>query len=156
MINIAFICTHNSCRSIMAEALANALLSKTVIAYSAGSAPSGNINPYALEVLEKNAIDTNGLYSKSIVDLQSIQFDVVITLCGNAKNESCPIWVGKCLKAHWGFDDPSQITDSEKRKKAFDDLFMKLKDILIKFAKRIELEPHELQKHITFIEKALS
>lgn len=140
----------------MAEALANALLSKMFIAYSAGSAPSGIINPYALEVLEKNAIDTNGLYSKSIVDLQSIQFDVVITLCGNAKNESCPIWVGKCLKAHWGFDDPSQITDSEKRKKAFDDLFMKLKDILIKFAKRIELEPHELQKHITFIEKALS
>ena len=75
MINIAFICTHNSCRSIMAEALAKAYLTKKISFYSAGSKPSGMINPQALEILQSNEVDTKGLYSKSIDDLRSFKFD---------------------------------------------------------------------------------
>ena len=155
MINIAFICTHNSCRSIMAEALAKAFLTKKISFYSAGSKPSGMINPQALEILQSNEVDINGLYSKSIDDLRSFNFDVVITLCSNAKNESCPIWVGKCLKAHWGFDDPSIIKDKIKREKAFRDLFINLQDTLFAFEKLFLREPHQLKNHINLIEEQL-
>lgn len=139
----------------MAEALARASLTKKISFYSAGSKPSGKINSQVLEVLQGNNIDTNGLYSKSIDDLRSLNFDVVITLCGNARNESCPIWVGKCLKAHWGFDDPSIIKDKIKREKAFRDLFINLRDTLFAFEKLFLREPHQLKNHINLIEEQL-
>lgn len=153
--NIAFICTHNSCRSIMAEALAKSLASEHFNAYSAGSAPSGKINPKAIEILENNDISTHSLTSKSVNDLLHIRFDAVITLCGSAHNEPCPIWVGDCIKAHWGFEDPSVLSDGPEKDRAFQVLFDELKQVITKFSELIQANPELLRKHIKYIEETL-
>ena len=151
--NIAFICTHNSCRSIMAEALAKSVASEHFNAYSAGSSPCGKINPKAIEILENNDIRTNNLTSKSIDDLSHIRFDAVITLCSNAQNEPCPIWVGDCVKGHWGFEDPSVLSDGPEKDKAFQFLFDELKQVILKFFELIQANPGLLEKHIKHIEE---
>lgn len=76
-----------------------------------------------------------------------IQFDVVITLCGRANNEPCPIWAGDCLKAHWGFEDPSVFADGPEKDKAFQDLFDKLKQVITKFSELIQANPELLKKY---------
>jgi len=153
--NIAFICTHNSCRSIMAEALAKSLASEHFNAYSAGSAPSGKINPKAIEILENNDISTHSLTSKSVNDLLHIRFDAVITLCGSAHNEPCPIWVGDCVRGHWGFEDPSTLSDGSEKDIAFQVLFDELKQVITKFSELIQANPELLRKHIKYIEETL-
>ena len=155
MLNIAFICTHNSCRSIMAEALAKSIASKHFNAYSAGSTPSGKINAKALEILQNNHIHTNNLTSKSIDDLSHIRFDAVITLCGNAQNEPCPIWLGDCIKDHWGFEDPSACADGPEKDKAFQDLFDKLKCVISRLDELIQNNPDQLAQHIKHIRETL-
>ncbi|MGA1227663.1 MAG: arsenate reductase ArsC [Tamlana sp.] len=155
MLNIAFICTHNSCRSIIAEAVAKSIASKHFNAYSAGSNPSGKINAKALEILQNNHIRTNNLTSKSIDNLSQIRFDAVITLCGNAQNEPCPIWVGDCIKDHWGFEDPSAFADGPEKDKAFQDLFDKLKRVILRLDELIENNPNQLAQHIKLIKETL-
>ncbi|NCV27611.1 MAG: arsenate reductase ArsC [Nitrosomonadales bacterium] len=153
--NIAFICTHNSCRSIMAEAIAKSINSNNFNAYSAGSTPAGVINTKALETLKANNISINDLSSKSIDDLSHIRFDAVITLCGNAHKEPCPIWVGDCIKDHWGFEDPSAFTDGPEKDKAFQDLFDKLKRVISRLDELIQNNPESIATHIKHIKETL-
>ncbi|NCW63569.1 MAG: arsenate reductase ArsC [Betaproteobacteria bacterium] len=153
--NIAFICTHNSCRSIMAEAIAKSINSNNFNAYSAGSTPAGVINTKALETLKANNISINDLSSKSIDDLSHIRFDAVITLCGNAHKEPCPIWVGDCIKDHWGFEDPSAFTDGPEKDKAFQDLFDKLQRVISRLDELIQNNPESIATHIKHIKETL-
>ena len=153
--NIAFICTHNSCRSIMAEAIAKSINSNSFNAYSAGSTPAGVINTKALETLKANNISINDLSSKSIDDLSHIRFDAVITLCGNAHKEPCPIWVGDCIKDHWGFEDPSAFTEGPEKDKAFQDLFDKLQRVISRLDELIQNNPESIATHIKHIKETL-
>jgi len=138
----------------MAEAIAKSIASNSFNAYSAGSSPSGMINPKAIEILKNHDISTHNLISKSINDLQHIRFDAVITLCGSAHNEPCPIWVGDCIKAHWGFEDPSVLTDGPEKDRAFQVLFDELKQVITKFSELMQANPGLLKKHIKYIEEA--
>lgn len=112
-INVLFLCTHNSARSILAEALLNHLGPGRFKAYSAGSSPRENQqpNPLALETLQRAGISIDGLYSKSwdvFAQPQAPRMDLVITVCDNAAGEVCPFWPGRPATAHWGYADPSE------------------------------------------------
>ena len=115
---ILFICTHNRCRSILAEAIANHCSEGLIEAASAGSEPAGEIHPMTLKALEFHNIPTDGLYSKSWEEMEDFEPDFVITVCDSAANESCPVWFGKSLRAHWSLKDPSIVTGSEAEKLA--------------------------------------
>lgn len=110
--NVLFLCTANSCRSIYAQALFNHLTETQHRAWSAGSHPAGEVNPLTLIWLEKEGISTRGLTSKSWDDLE-VTPDVVITVCDDAAGEACPLFLGKAVKAHWGVPDPSRAEGSE-------------------------------------------
>jgi len=111
-VNILFLCTGNSCRSVLAEATFNALASPEWRAMSAGSHPTGTIHPRSLALLRREGISTEGLHSKSWVGLPSIP-DIVITVCGNAAGDTCPAYLGPVLRSHWGVEDPAKATGSE-------------------------------------------
>ncbi|MDO8279805.1 MAG: arsenate reductase ArsC [Burkholderiaceae bacterium] len=120
-LNVLFLCTHNSARSILAEALLNAMGAGRFKAYSAGSSPRENQkpNPLGLQVLQKAGIPTDGLHSKSwdvFATPDAPQMDLIITVCDDAAGEVCPIWPGHPATAHWGYPDPSQgnAPDAEK------------------------------------------
>jgi protein-tyrosine-phosphatase len=106
-------CTHNSCRSILCEALFNHLAPEGIEAVSSGSFPSGRVNPRALQTLEAAGIATAGLSSKASDVFEGSPPDVVITVCDRAAGEACPIFFGPALKGHWSLADPSQATGSE-------------------------------------------
>ncbi len=125
--NILILCTHNSARSVLAEAMLNhhaSRLGVDVRAYSAGSAPSGRINSLALAVLADAGISTEGARSKSWDEFarpDAPRMRVVITVCDSAANEVCPIWPGGPVKVHWGYPDPSNAPgDEAARRRAFD------------------------------------
>ncbi len=110
---VLFMCTHNSCRSILSEALFNHLASEGVEAVSSGSFPSGRVNQRALQTLEAAGISTAGLSSKASDAFERSPPDIVITVCDRAAGEACPIFFGPALKAHWGLADPSEAIGSE-------------------------------------------
>lgn len=117
---ILFLCSGNSCRSIMAEALTNHLSKGKFIAFSAGSKPKGYVVPMALQTLQDRGIATEGLRSKSWDEYSqpgATSFDFVFTLCDQAAAEPCPIFPGQPIKAHWGMQDPSDIAGDEHIKK---------------------------------------
>jgi protein-tyrosine-phosphatase len=124
-VNVLFLCTHNSARSILAEAALNHMGQGRFKAYSAGSSPRANQqpNPLALAVLEEAGIGTAGLHSKSwdvFAQPDAPRMDLIITVCDNAAGEVCPIWPGHPATAHWGYPDPSEVQGSEEeRKRAF-------------------------------------
>jgi len=125
---ILFLCTANSCRSILAEALFNHLAPAGMRAFSAGSEPRGDINPLTLEALARAGIAADGLYSKSSDAHQALNPDFVITVCDKAAGEACPIHFGPATKAHWGLADPSESVGSpEEIKAAFDATLVRLK-----------------------------
>ena len=112
-LKVLFLCTHNSARSILAEALLNDMGAGRFKAYSAGSSPRDNQqpNPLGLQVLQKAGISTEGLRSKSWDEFatpDAPQMDLIITVCDNAAGEVCPIWLGHPATAHWGYADPSE------------------------------------------------
>ena len=123
--NVLILCTHNSARSVLSEGMLNhwaAKLGKDVRAFSAGSAPSGRVNPLALEVLGAAGVDTGGLRSKSWDEFTAPgapRMRIVITVCDSAAAEQCPYWPGRPVKVHWGYPDPSNAPDAQ-RKQAFE------------------------------------
>ncbi|WP_332825388.1 arsenate reductase ArsC [Ramlibacter sp.] len=118
--NILILCTHNSARSVLSEGMLNhwaRKLGKDVRAYSAGSAPSGRINPHAIEALGQAGVDTAGYRSKSWDEFTgpgAPEMRVVITVCDSAAAEQCPYWPGGPVKVHWGYPDPSLAPEAEK------------------------------------------
>lgn len=121
--NVLILCTHNSARSVLSEGMLNhwaQKLGKDVRAYSAGSAPSGRLNPFALEALTNAGIDTAGYRSKSwdeFVADGAPQMRVVITVCDSAAAEQCPYWPGSPVKVHWGYADPSNAPGGDEGKR---------------------------------------
>lgn len=121
--NVLILCTHNSARSVLSEGMLNhwaQKLGKDVRAYSAGSAPSGRLNPFALEALTNAGIDTAGYRSMSwdeFVADGAPQMRVVITVCDSAAAEQCPYWPGSPVKVHWGYADPSNAPGGDEGKR---------------------------------------
>jgi len=125
--NVLFLCTGNSARSILSEALLNKRAQGQFRAFSAGSHPAGRVNPYALALLQRTGHSTDGLRSKSWDEFAAPgapELDFVFTVCDNAAGEVCPMWPGQPITAHWGIPDPAAVegTDEQKRR-AFDDAF---------------------------------
>jgi protein-tyrosine-phosphatase len=113
--NVLFLCTGNSARSIIAEALLNKLGSGKFRAWSAGSQPKGAVNPHTLKLLENLGFDTAGLRSKSWDEFAkqgAPKFDFIFTVCDDAAGERCPIWPGQPMTAHWGIPDPAAVQGS--------------------------------------------
>ena len=125
--NILFLCTGNSARSIMAEAIATTASAGRLIGYSAGSHPGGVVNPFALEMIWPLHYPVEKLRSKSWDEFAvpgAPQMDFLITVCDNAAGEVCPVWPGKPVTAHWGFPDPAAVTGSDEQKRqAFRNVF---------------------------------
>jgi arsenate reductase (thioredoxin) len=133
---VLFICTHNSARSIMAEGLLNSLAHGRFVAYSAGSAPSGTVQPMALQALRGLKVPTDGFRSKDWAEFAqpgAPEMDFVFTVCDKAAGESCPVWPGQPMSAHWGVPDPSEAGGTpEQQAQAYWDAATTLK-------RRIEL-----------------
>ena len=133
---ILFLCTGNSARSVLAEALMNHLGAGRFQAFSAGSHPTGKVNPMAIQVLQELNIPVGNPRSKSwdeFANADAAPIDMIITVCDNAANEACPIWPGKPITAHWGVEDPAAVVgDDDKKRRAFLDALNVLK-------RRIEL-----------------
>ncbi len=128
--NVLFLCTGNSARSIMAEAIMNQKGRPTFVAYSAGSHPSGVVRPEALREIEVAGLATSGLRSKSWSEFAqpgAPRLDFVFTVCDNAANEVCPVWPGQPMTAHWGVSDPAAVQGSEEQiRQAFREAFFLL------------------------------
>jgi arsenate reductase len=128
--NVLFLCTGNSARSIFAEAILNHRGRPNFRAYSAGSYPTGHINPYALRELESAGLPTSGLRSKSWDEFQvsgAPQLHFVFTVCDRTANEICPLWPGQPITAHWGVPDPAAVKGSvEEIARAFREAFLTL------------------------------
>lgn len=134
--NILFLCTHNSARSVLGEALASTQTNGKFIGHSAGSTPGAAVNPLARELALEMGYPADKLRSKSWDEFAlpgAPHMDFIITVCDNAAGEVCPVWIGNPITAHWGFPDPSQVqgTDEDKRK-AF-------RQVMLGLQKRIQL-----------------
>lgn len=160
--NVLFLCTGNSARSILAEAALSRWGQGKFNAYSAGSMPKGQVNPLTLELLQKSGFDVSGYRSKSWDEFSGAdapKMDFVFTVCDNAANEICPIWPGQPMTAHWGVEDPDRPDlPLEQRRRLFASVFRQL-DQRIKLFTALpldKLERFSLQKQLDEIGKSRS
>lgn len=157
--NVLFLCTGNSARSIMAEAILNQSGKGRFVGYSAGSQPAAAVNPYAIAYLERNHISTKNLRSKDWAEFagpDAPKMDFVFTVCDQTAGEVCPVWPGQPMTAHWGVDDPVAVEgDAEKKMRAFADAYMVLnRRIAIFLSLPLEkLDQLSLQKELVNIGK---
>jgi arsenate reductase (thioredoxin) len=159
--NVLILCTHNSARSVLAEGMLNhwaQRLGKDVRAFSAGSAPSGRINPYALDALKEAGVDTTGYRSKSWDEFAAPSappMRIVITVCDSAAAEACPYWPGSPVQVHWGYPDPSNAPE-ERRAHAFEMTRQSLSERMLKLLEQPldELSHAELKQSLLDIAKA--
>jgi arsenate reductase len=155
--NVLFLCTGNSARSILAEVLLNTLGRGRFLAFSAGSHPTGQVNPYAIHLLEKNRLPTVGLHSKDWAEFAqpgAPALDFVFTVCDKAAGEVCPVWPGQPMTAHWGVPDPAEVSGSEEQvEKAFFQAFHQLQNRIALFANLpiTSLDRLSLQKQLDAI-----
>ena len=154
--NVLFLCTGNSARSVIAEAVLNQLGRGRFKAFSAGSMPTGSVNPHVLDLLQRNNMPTEGIRSKSWDEFASPdapKLDFVFTVCDQAAGEVCPVWPGQPMTAHWGLEDPAQIEDDEAQQRAVKNAFMQLNRRIGIFTslplEKIEL--HSLKKELDVI-----
>lgn len=136
--NVLVLCTGNSARSILGEALFNHLGAGRIRAFSAGSQPSGTVNPVALETLENHGIPLPEARSKSWNEFAvpgAPAIDFIFTVCASAAGETCPIWPGHPTTAHWGIADPAHVEPMSARREAFEDVFRKLHQRIEAFVK---------------------
>jgi len=135
--NVLFLCTGNSARSIMAEAILNQLGHGRFQAYSAGSHPNGKVNPLALELIANARMPIEGLRSKPWDEFAAPgapELDFVVTVCDNAAGEVCPVWPGQPITAHWGVEDPATVQGSDdQRRHAFSAAFNQLRNRISMF-----------------------
>lgn len=146
--NVLFLCTGNSARSIMAEALVTTMSKGRLQGFSAGSKPGGTVNPFAIEQVQKTGYPIDNLRSKSWDEFagpDAPHMDFIITVCDNAAGEVCPYWPGHPSTGHWGFEDPAAVegTDEEKRA-AFEKIF---KQIMARMLPFVSLPTQVLDKH---------
>ena len=128
--NVLVLCTGNSARSILGEALFNHLGKGRIRAFSAGSQPSGTVNPVAMETLEKHGVPLPEARSKSWKEFAAPgapSLDFIFTVCASAAGEACPIWPGHPATAHWGIPDPAHVEPIEARREAFEDAYQSLR-----------------------------
>lgn len=138
-VKVLVLCTGNSCRSIMAEALLNHLGQGRFQAWSAGSSPAGYVHPLSIETLKRHGINPGRPFSKSWNEFAGQPFDVVITVCDQAAGESCPIFPGKPVKLHWSTPDPGKaVGTAAEIEAAFDWAFLMLKARAEKLAEAIQ------------------
>lgn len=135
--NVLFLCTGNSARSVLAEAVLNHIGNGRFQAFSAGSTPKGQINPMTLTTLQEAGLPTDGLRSKSWDEFagpDAPRMDFVFTVCDSAAGETCPIWPGKPMTAHWGIEDPAAVTGPEfKQQQAFEDALRFMRNRIVAF-----------------------
>lgn len=151
--NVLFLCTGNSARSIMAEALITTMGHGRFKGYSAGSKPNGTVNPFAIEQVKKTGYPTDKLRSKSwdeFAEPDAPHMDFIITVCDNAAGEQCPYWPGHPTSAHWGFEDPAAVEGSDEEKRAaFEKIF---KQIMARMNSFVSLPVHMLDKQAIRLE----
>jgi arsenate reductase len=144
--NVLFLCTGNSCRSILGEATFNHLAPPGWRAMSAGSKPTGQVHPRSLALLAREGIDTRGYHSKSWDNLH-VTPDIVITVCGSAAGETCPAYLGSVLRTHWGVEDPAHVAGTDAQiNAAFDKAYRTLRTRIEAF---LALPLDQLQKDRT-------
>ena len=134
--HILFLCTHNSARSILGEALASTHPSGKLVGHSAGSTPGGKVNPFAHELAVDMGYPTDQLRSKSWDEFaanDAVAMDFIITVCDNAAGEVCPVWPGHPATAHWGFPDPSQVEGNDEQKRTA------FREVMLGMQRRIDL-----------------
>jgi protein-tyrosine-phosphatase len=157
--NVLFLCTGNSARSIMGEAILNKIGKGKFVAYSAGSNPTGKVNAHALALLKRLDFPAQDARSKSWDEFAAPgapEFDFVFTVCDNAANEVCPVWPGQPMTAHWGVPDPAAVQgDGEEAGIAFHDAFLTLQRRIELFASLPvkSLDRMSLRKHLDEIGK---
>lgn len=146
--NVLFLCTGNSARSIMAEALVTTMGQGRFRGFSAGSKPGGKVNPFAVEQVKKTGYPVDDLRSKSWDEFAASDaphMDFIITVCDNAAGEACPFWPGHPATAHWGFEDPAAVEGTDEQKRAaFEKIF---KQIMARMNSFVGLPLHLLEKH---------
>ena len=152
---ILFLCTGNSCRSILAEAIFNSLAPAGFVAESAGSNPAGYVHPGALAELARDGMPNTGFTSKSW-DAIAQQPDIVITLCASAAGETCPVFLGDALRAHWGVADPAGLSDTAAQAQAFAHAYAVLHARITEFFRLIAGQGAALATNRAELEKELA
>ncbi|SDG82087.1 MULTISPECIES: arsenate reductase ArsC [unclassified Duganella] len=146
--NVLFLCTGNSARSIMAEALVTTMGKGRFKGFSAGSQPGGTVNPFAIEQVAHTGYPTDALRSKSWDEFgmpDAPHMDFIFTVCDNAAGETCPYWPGHPMSAHWGFEDPAAVVGSDEEKRvAFNRIF---RQIMARMNIFVSLPLHMLEKN---------